>query len=63
MQSSLADHAIFKGNRAQQVVAAEGILKLADYSKKYKMVEIVFEKLFKVINVPIDGFHSDVIKL
>ena len=29
------------------------ILNLADYSKQYKMVEIVLEKLFKVINVPI----------
>ena len=27
------------------------ILNLADYSKQYKMVEIVLEKLFKVINV------------
>ena len=29
------------------------ILNLADYSKQYKMVEIVLEKLFKVTNVPI----------
>ena len=44
---------MFKEKRAQQVVAAESILNLADYSKQYKMVEIVLEKLFKVINVPI----------
>ena len=51
--SSHADLAIFKEKRAEQVVAAESILKLADYSKQYKMVKIVLEKLFKVTNVPI----------
>ncbi|CAH3127823.1 unnamed protein product [Porites lobata] len=45
----LVYRAIFKEKRAQQVVAAESILKLADYSKQYKMVEIVLEKLFKVL--------------
>ncbi|CAH3016698.1 unnamed protein product [Porites evermanni] len=45
----LVYRAVFKEKRAQQVVAAESILKLADYSKQYKMVEIVLEKLFKVL--------------
>lgn len=45
----LVYRAVFKEKRAQQVVAADSILKLADYSKQYKMVEIVLEKLFKVL--------------
>lgn len=41
--------AIFKQKRAEQTLAAESILKLNDYSKQYKMVEIVLEKLFTVL--------------
>ena len=47
------DRAVFKQKRAEQTFAAESILKLADYSKQYKMVEIVLEKLFKVRSIPI----------
>lgn len=42
------DRAIFKQKRAEQTFAAESILKLGDYTKQYKMVEIVLDKLFKV---------------
>ncbi|KAL9973797.1 hypothetical protein ACROYT_G020300 [Oculina patagonica] len=45
----LVYRAIFKQKRAEQTFAAESILKLGDYSKQYKMVEIVLEKLFKVL--------------
>jgi len=41
--------AVFKQKRAEQTFAAESILKLADYTKQYKMVEIVLGKLFKVL--------------
>lgn len=41
--------AVFKQKRSEQTHAAESILKLGDYSKQYKMVEIVLEKLFKVL--------------
>lgn len=47
--SSLTDRAGFKQKRAEQTYAAESILKLPDYAKQYKMVEIVLEKLFKVL--------------
>jgi len=43
------DRAVFKQKRAEQTFAAESILKLADYTKQYKMVEIVLGKLFKVL--------------
>lgn len=56
------DRAIFKQKRVEQTHAAESILELGDYSKQYKMVEIVLEKLFKVyiktlwsLNVPYKG--------
>ena len=45
------DRAVFKQKRAEQTFAAESILKLADYTKQYKMVEIVLGKLFKVLNL------------
>lgn len=45
----LVYRAIFKQKRAEQTFAAESILKLGDYTKQYKMVEIVLDKLFKVL--------------
>ena len=45
----LIDRSVFKQKRYSQTSAAESILNLADYSKQYKMVEIVLEKLFKVL--------------
>jgi len=45
----LVYRAIFKQKRSEQTFAAESILKLGDYSKQYHMVEIVLEKLFKVL--------------
>ncbi|KAK2563506.1 Coiled-coil domain-containing protein 134 [Acropora cervicornis] len=38
---------VFKQKRSAQVNAAESILNLKDYSKQYKMVELVLDKLFK----------------
>lgn len=61
---------VFKQKRYSQTSAAESILNLADYSKQYKMVEIVLEKLFKVLQdarvkitesgyIPGDAFPKD----
>lgn len=40
---------VFKQKRSAQVNAAESILNLKDYSKQYKMVELVLDKLFKIL--------------
>ena len=44
----VTDSTVFKQKRSAQINAAESILNLKDYSKQYKMVELVLDKLFKV---------------
>lgn len=33
----------------QQMLAVENIIKMNDYEKQYKIINMIFEKLFKVI--------------
>ena len=39
---------MFKLKRAHQMEAAESITKIEDYSKQYKLLTVVMEKIFKV---------------
>lgn len=47
-QLSIYRH-VFKQKRVEQMIAVENILKMDDYARQYKIVKIIFEKLFKVL--------------
>ena len=43
-----SDYSGFQTKRVEQIAAVKSILSIPDYSKQYKLVKIVLEKLFMV---------------
>jgi hypothetical protein len=44
----MLDRRIFKQKRLEQMMAVENIIKMNDYEKQYRIINMIFEKLFKV---------------
>lgn len=40
---------IFKQKRLEQMMAVENIIKMNDYEKQYRIINMIFEKLFKTV--------------